>query len=222
MKKKSVYLSITFLTFVLLFFLVISWKQPDLVESPPCSNIQNRTKQITILFPAEPRAYRKPGYEYYIPESDIVWNSTPALSSMDATKWFCIVTVTSPQCNGYSWEQAASPQNLDGNKMTIQIPPNGYSFTVNVYYKEQSDSGSTPDFNQDLLPLYNYSRGTYRYNRTFQSAWGNVSQPIYLDPHGLLGVDWNLQGIDAGGWDKSLGLRDGGINFAINNNKYNK
>ncbi|AWA30243.1 hypothetical protein HYN48_09200 [Flavobacterium magnum] len=188
---------------------------------PQCITAQNRTKTITINFNAGPRSYRKPGYEFYIPDSDIVWGSTPATAAMDATKWFCMVTVTSPSCEGFSWEQAASPENLVGNRMTIKVPPPGFPFTVNIYYKEQSDSGSTPDFNEEVM-FYYYARGTYRYNHTFQNAWGNVSQPMYLSPWGLSGVDANLQGLDASGWDKSPQLRDGGINYAINNHKYNR
>ncbi|MBC9796754.1 hypothetical protein [Sinomicrobium weinanense] len=188
MKKKASIFSTTFIVFVLcILVLTLSSKDPSddiFGPSTPCGELAGDEVYIQLNF-AQPQAfnqYRQSSYQGFIPTPDVRTSGGPAGSLNDNDKYYCKVTVTTPQCTDWLWERILSNDNHYGSgKMKITIPPDGYDANIEVsYYETFDDPYNSHDFNKGS------SYGTrlvYKFEQLYLNGWsGNIPQPVELYP----------------------------------------
>lgn len=192
---------------------------PDEEPDSPCKTrekIGSTDAQIQINFDATSFNFaRASNYQGYIPNPDLRFSGgTPAGSMAEYTKYYCVITVTTPQCLDWVWEQALDSNNSNGTgKVNIKIPPasEGWDSTIEVIYFEIHDFPHTGiDFNYPNNPL----SVRYSFEQTYQGPVGtNVPQPITLYADGL----WTRDPYAGGG--KGFKLSDyGTVNEYLMNN----
>ncbi len=191
MKRTKInhYLRLLSIGFILSGMVItLSSKDDDIGnDGPPCETLAGDDARIQILF--EPTAnfdqFRAPGFAGFIPSPDLRFGDAPGgflLDRDEADEYYCVVTVTSPQCVDWIWEEALTLENSNGNgRMDIKVPPDGYDTRIEVKYYEISDSpATTQNFN---VPL-NASRVIYSFVRTYLGAPGIpplAPEPVFLD-----------------------------------------
>ena len=216
-----------FVCFVLLvtsvFFITLSSKAEFVDNVIPCQELQPLNGKIQINFPITANSFRNPNYEYYIPFPDLRNGNEPGQWRHESNKYFCLVTVTSPNCSQWSWEKAMDLNNSNGSgRMDIKVAPQGYSSTIKVEYWERGDDlggSNSIDFNKPPFETWaNASRVKYQYQQTFQ-GWGSssVAQPINLTAVQNAGYYAINDSITVGGKTASGDLS--GLNDYINMNK---
>ena len=168
-----------------LFFLM-SMKQYN-PYNVPCEERPARDARIKILFSLAPYQFRTAGNEYFIPSPDLRWGDAPGNWVHESDKYFCLVTITSPNCPAYNWQQALTSSGIGSNGMAVKLPPEGYDVTLKVEYWEKGDA-NVPGFN--LAPTdsstffgpYIKSRLKYTFQQTYLGGWGSsIPQPVYLN-----------------------------------------
>lgn len=168
------------------FLIMLSSKAEFDPYEVQCQDLQPLSGKIQINFPITANSYRNTNFEYYVPFPDMRNGNAPGQWRHESNKYFCLVTVTSPNCSQWSWEQALDLNNSNGTgRMDIKLAPQGYSSTIKVEYWERGDdlNGSNNiDFNKPPTETWaNASRVKYQFQQTFQ-GWGssNAAQPINL------------------------------------------
>lgn len=151
-------------------------------------NADSITRQITINFgdPNSANQWRKPNFQGHVPSNDLRFGTPPALLMSEKDKWYCNVTITSPQCPDFLFQHVLVNAN---NVINIHLPGDA-DFHVAVRYYETFDAPNNIfDFNiSDTVTLFcigettRVNWGAYEY---FQSAWNSgISQPLTLFPRG--------------------------------------
>jgi hypothetical protein len=226
-KSKFYFLPMLFLLVFSLSF-VFSSKDPNPPTNPfNCSNASIEDTQIQINF--SPTAsgnsgmnlFREHSYQGYIPQIDLRFGpniSTSAAGSLlSNTKYYCVVTVTSPQCSNFEWIAVMDETNATSNGlMDIKVLGDGADTFLKVeYFEVLSGAGSAPQFNK-----INNTRLKYAFDfEYFGGLVTNLPEPISLNPISLVNQDGDFQG---GGYGKQLGFGDyGSINNYIEINNIN-
>lgn len=183
-KKKRRVLSFLILSLIvsgLLF--TLSSKGTDIDDIPDpvyCEELEGTAAQIQINFhPTSHNAYRASGYVGYIPTPDLRTSGNPAGTSAEADKYYCIVTVTTPQCSDWIWERALTLNNSNGTgKMDVMFTPadQNWDTVVRVTYYEIMDFPTTPiNFNSSGSAM----SVEYVFEHQYQGI-PTVPQPIQL------------------------------------------
>lgn len=159
---------------------LISGKSPDL-NSTPCHNERSSEATITIRLPNGPFNFRNPGFEYYIPTPDLRTSSSnhiPARWLTETNNFYCMVTVTAPNCPTWSWEGALAPENRTNHNMKIKMPHPTYIATVQVEYYETGEVQGGLQFNQPRPGDYFNSPTRVKYVGTININGGRKTADI--------------------------------------------
>lgn len=186
MKKILIPLIGVFVLCIALFTLSSKGEEP---WEPPvaCETLVSKDGVISIQFNPAPNPFRNPGFEYYVPDSDLrnadYYNFNPGLTQFD-NAWFCLVTITSASCPNWTWQRALARENcvnINARTMAIKLPPSTHDAIVKIEYWEISDY-RLQNFNKVADGITN-SRVKWQFQQTFQ-GWGSpiIPQPCYLNP----------------------------------------
>ena len=190
MKKNIIYLLIIIFLGGFGMTYVLSSKTRPPTSSFDCSQANNENVQIQINFSSEsngPMGFTKSRddfYQGYIPTPDLRWGSnisnSAAGSLIEQTKYYCVVTVTSPQCQDWQWTRVMDETNATSNGlMDIEVLGDGADTFLEVtYFEVLSGSGGEPQFN-----TLDNTRLRYHFSFEYFGGLGssNVPQPIFLD-----------------------------------------
>jgi len=206
--------------------------QPD-GDSTPCESLAGDDARIRINvdpFGSSANFFRNDGFQDFVPsQNDLrVLDGDPAGFLSQEDRYYCIVTVTSPQCADWVWEAALSNDNRDNDIMDIRVPPEGFDTRINVVYYEIADFPVTgTDFNRPGLLGEGGVRVIYEATETFLGAPGLLGNPP--EPINLFATDTDVEGIEIceffcdGDYDIGKGIMGdvledyGSINTLINN-----
>ncbi|MCF6308491.1 MAG: hypothetical protein L3J09_11110 [Flavobacteriaceae bacterium] len=160
----------------------------DKVEDPDC-DLETIERQIAINFvnPNDANWARETNYQGWIPGEDLRSGTSPGLMLMVRDKWFCKITVTSPQCSDYIFETVL----LTGSSVANLTIPSESDFYIEVIYYETFDAPHAPfNFN---IPAAGGGSGSdagrllWVHDEYYMSAWNNgVTQPVYVQPSVLI------------------------------------
>lgn len=205
----------------------LSSKNPPTTNQFNCTDAPIEDAQIQINF--SPESYGNLGFttqrsdffQGYIPQIDLRngsnISSSTAGSLLETTKYYCVVTVTSPQCSNFEWTKVMDETNATSNGlMDIKVLGDGADTFLKVeYFEVMSGEGTEPQFNKE-----NNTR--LKYNFDFEYFGGlvtSVPQPISLNPSFLFDRFGDIQGIDFG---KNQSFGDyGSVNNYIEINNVN-
>lgn len=178
----------------------LSSKSDDIpIGDEPCETLAGDPARIRIAvdaFGSSANPFRNNNFQDYVPNNDLrLLDSDPAGFISEEDQYYCVVTVTSPQCADWVWEAALSNANRDGDVMDIIVPPDGFDTRINVVYYEVADFPVTPiDFNQAGLFGEQGIRVIYEATETFLGAPGLAGSPP--EPIELFATDNDAQSID--------------------------
>lgn len=198
MKKLKFFTALTTVLLLSIMMLTLTSKAPDDVfnEPTPCDEIigEGDSRQIRIAFNESqyPNPFRKSSYTGYIPTPDLRTGYFPGAAMMshfqsaESSKYYAVVTITSPQCDAWEWREVFDSTNGNSNGvMNVKIPIDGYDARVQIKYYERIDAYSgAPDFNLDVGgSCLNSSRVLYSFDYVFLNGWGgNIPQPMTMIP----------------------------------------
>jgi len=173
-----------------------------------CGDAVVVTQQIQINFDAFSNAsnardqQRDDVWQGYIPSTDLRFSSNiadaAAGSLLESTKYYCVVTVTAPQCDDYIWTGVMDATNATSSGlMDIEVLSNDGSidtFLKVEYFEVASGFGGEPQFNR-------VDNSRLKYNFEFEYFGGLVTnnpEPIQLFPGLLVNNFGDAVGIDSG------------------------
>ena len=200
LKFKGFLTSLVFLFLLGSIFVSLSSKaknEDELYNDGQCSEVLDTPAQLQINFSTESFDFaRNSAYQGFIPSPDLRWGDAKGIGGFlsQTNKYYCSVTITSPQCISYHKDFVLSSNNSDGNgKIDVLVPSKpsaGIETTIRVEYFEVADAPHTPhDFNVGANPTVS-TRLMYTFEETYQGAPGtNVPQPISLSSSFLVSPD---------------------------------
>ena len=146
-----------------------------------CDNISQANFTVNIAFDPASTANGYPSrndfYEFYIPQNDIRNGySSPASDLTNGSSYYCLVTVTSPQCPSFSWSGRVTSSNGADGSMTIKVPDKAVETRIKVEYYEACANGVWAPNNTRLKYV--------REKNFLSSPVGFPSETFFLIPAG--------------------------------------